>query len=427
MKHVQTIRALVLAGAVITAGNSTAIAGPYNLFTTIAIPTTAENMQPGGEMTAFDISFADSTGYYYFADRSNAAVDIINGATDKVVAQAGGPGVFTGQQATTSTSGPDGVVVAHIGTNATLFAGNGTSDVVAFNVNNPASPTLLSFSPISTGGTYRSDEMAFSPFTNQLIVANNADTPAFATLINATNGVVQSGKITIPASLGGSLNGGMEQSLWDPNTKTFFVSIPAFSGSSDPGGIAEIDTMGNVIATFHFANFGITSCSPAGLALGASGNLMAGCGTSKTQTVVFNPTANGGAGAVVAELTQVSGSDEIWYDSRTGNFYVTGVNSAGDRVIDVFRDLDYSLLQQIDLTTLGAGDVNAHSVAVDPLNGDIFVPLEGSTSVSSNTLCPKGCVAVFAVPEPSSLPIVAFALLGLVGTSLFVRRSSGHG
>ena len=200
MKSVRMARSLLLAGTAFVACASGASAGPfYSLLTTIPVPATAENNQ-GGAFTAFDISFADTTGYVYIADRSNAAVDIINGATDQIVAQAGGPGVFTGQQATTSVSGPDGVVVAHTGGQAILFAGNGASDVVAFNVNNPTAPTLMSFSPISTGGSFRADEMAFSPATNQLIVANNADSPAFATLINAPTGTVQVGHITITGS-----------------------------------------------------------------------------------------------------------------------------------------------------------------------------------------------------------------------------------
>jgi hypothetical protein len=205
----------------------------------------------------------------------------------------------------------------------------------------------------------------------------------------------------------------MEQSVWNPNTGTFFVSIPSFNGT-DPGGLAEINTSGTVVNTVHFDTFGISSCSPTGLGLGGSGNLVVGCGTAGTQTVVFNPQTN-----FHTTVASVSGSDELWYDPTTHNFYLTGVNAAGDRVIDVFRDtaLGLTLLQSIDLTALGADSVNAHSVAVNPLNGDIFVPLEGA---AGNTLCPNGCVAVFAAPEPGSLPVLVVGLAGLIG--LGVRR-----
>jgi hypothetical protein len=216
----------------------------------------------------------------------------------------------------------------------------------------------------------------------------------------------------------------MEQSIWNPNTGTFFVSVPALNGTNNPGGVQEISTSGQILRTFDFASFGIASCSPTGLALGGSGNMMVGCGNAKTQTVVLNPAANGGKGSVMT-LAQVSGSDEIWYDVANGKFYVTGVDAAGNRVIDVYSDATLSLLQEINLTALGAG-VNAHSVAVDPLNGEIFVPLEGTTATAADTLCPSGCVAVFAVPEPGTLPLAATGLLGVLALSLRLRRRTGE-
>ena len=97
------------------------------------------------------------------------------------------------------------------------------------------------------------------------------------------------------------------------------------------------------------------------------------------------------------------------------------MNAAGNRVIDVISDADYSLLQSIDLTALGAGTGNLHSVAVDPLDDEIFVPLLAS-SVGDGTFCPSGCVAVFAqnVAEPGSLPLLVVGLAGLMGFA--VRR-----
>jgi hypothetical protein len=273
---------------------------------------------------------------------------------------------------------------------------------------------------INTGGTFRVDEMAYSPTSNLLMVANNADTPAFASLINTITGSVNNppGKITVSNSPPG---GGMEQSVWNPNTGTFFVSIPAFNGTNNPGGVAEVATDGTVLHTFDFGTMGIGSCSPAGLALGASGNLMVGCGNASTQTVVLNPTT----GTIVTTLGNISGSDELWYDPVTHQFYVTGVNSAGDRVIDVIADGTYATLQSIDLTALGADHVNAHSVAVDQLNGDIFVPLEGTTATAVDTLCPNGCVAVFSTPEPGSLPLLVVGLTGLIGFAARRRVHSG--
>jgi hypothetical protein len=127
---------------------------------------------------------------------------------------------------------------------------------------------------------------------------------------------------------------------------------------------------------------------------------MVGCSNSQTQTVLLNPTANGGAGSIVATFSEISGSDELWYDPASGDYFVTGTDATGvNRIFAVISDATDTLLQ-----TVAVPDVNAHSIAVDPLNGDVFPPLEGSiVGGAQDTLCPRGCVAVFAqnIPEPS--------------------------
>ena len=90
-------------------------------------------------MFSFDISWIDpSNGLYYLADRSNAALDVIDttgaftGTADKFFGQIGGAAVgFQGDTGTTATSGPDGVVSAF----PCIFAGDGNSRVVSFNGN----------------------------------------------------------------------------------------------------------------------------------------------------------------------------------------------------------------------------------------------------------------------------------------------------
>ena len=388
----------------------------YALSTTIAIPASSVNSQ-GGKFNSFDISYVDPlTGYYYVADRSNASVDIINGATNTVVGQAGG---FVGQQATTSVSGPDGVVVVNNGGVATLYAGDGGSTLRSFNVTNPANPIALG--SVSTGGgAFRVDEMAYSPAANAIFAANNANAPAYASLISATPPTpsLTATNITVPNQVA---SGGLEQSVWNPNTGTFFVSVPTFNGT-DAGGVEEFSATGTALRSYNLSSFGIAACSPAGLTLGASGNLMIGCGTAGTQTVVLNPAGNG---TIVATLTAVSGSDELWYDSANGDHYVTGSNAAGDRVIDIYSDAGYALLQSIDLTTAGFGKSNLHSVAVDPLNDEIFVPITASSAAFPNTGCVNGCVAVFAqnVPEPNSATLALTALVGMLGLTMWRRRS----
>ncbi len=399
-----------MAAAILVAATSSAIAAPttYSLLKTIAVPSDAANVQPGGAFTSFDISFFDPvTRLDYVADRSNASVDIYSGASLSFVGRATG---FTGQAATTSRSGADGVLTVTVGGKTTLYAGDGNSTLKVFDVTNPVAPILLQ--TISTGGSFRVDEMAYSPLTHQVLVANNADAPAFGTLFATTNGTtpvsIAHTSITVPGAANAD---GLEQPVWNPNTGTFFISVPQIGGVG-AGGVAEILTNGTVGRVYNFTSMGIADCAPTGLALGASGNLMVGCGDAGTQTVLLNPT---GAGSIVTTFAQISGSDEIWYDPALGYYFVTGV-SGGGRVFDVISDATLALLQSVALGPLGISSLaNPHSISVDPVSGNVFLPLAGSTSAVPNLLCPLGCIAVFAqnVPEPASLALFGIALAGL--------------
>jgi PEP-CTERM motif len=407
--HVGTALAGLIAATAIV---SPAAALPISLLTTIAIPSDSANTQPGGEFNEFDISFFNpATGTDYVADRSNAAVDVFGG----LAFLGRTPDIFAGEAATHETSGPDGVVVVNSGSSHILFAGDYPSLLRTFTLSSAGLPTGTAFPALNTGGTFRVDEMSYSPSANLVLVANNADTPAFATLVNASTGTTVVGHIVVPNTVG------MEASVWDPHTGTFFVSVPQFGASpSDPGGIAEISTSGVVLNTFHFSSFGISSCSPAGLVLGASGHLMAGCSNSGTQTIVFDPTANAGKGAIVKTFSEISGSDELWYDPNDHDFYVTGTTASGSEAFDIINDTTLNILASVSLP-----DVDAHSIAVDPFNGDVYVPLEGGPT---NTLCSLGCMAVYgptSVPEPGTLPLMVAGLASLIGVAARRARRSG--
>src|SRR5262249_46050795 len=215
--------------------------------TSIAVPPSAANLspvnQPGRKFTSFDISFADPvTGNIFIADRSNASVDIFSGSSQTFLGRAEG---FTGQTGNNDTSGADGVLTVTSGGITTLYAGDGTSSLRVYNATNPAAPSFQQ--SISTGGTTRVDEMAYSPLTHQILAANNAESPAFANLFSTSTTnpghpapgqpvTLSVSNITVPANLGGILPnpqnvvGGMEQPVWNPTTGTFFVSIPQLSG-----------------------------------------------------------------------------------------------------------------------------------------------------------------------------------------------------
>jgi hypothetical protein len=409
--------------------------------TFIPVPTGAANFQPNGAFTSFDISFADPvTGNIFIADRSNAGVDVFSGSSLTFLGRAEG---FTGQTGNNNTSGADGVLTVTSGGITTLYAGDGSSTLRVYNATNPAAPVFQQ--SISTGGTTRVDEMAYSPLTQQILAANNAETPAFGNLFSTNNGHPQvhligappANQIPVPANLGGFPGGGMEQPAWNPTTGTFFVSIPQLSGGTtgmlvnpnNPGGVAEISTAGKVLRTIDFTNIpGLSSagCSPSGLAVAGNGNMLVGCNTNgPSQAILLDKNGNFlklvGAG-------QLGGTDELWYDPTTNRFYVTGGpggSNPGTRFFDVV-DANGNVLQTINLPTTSS----AHSITVDPFNGDVFVALAGTNPAGTNTDCPLGCIAVFAqaaVPAPivgAGLPGLIFAAGGLVALARRRRRTA---
>jgi hypothetical protein len=415
MKHLYLV---ALAGAVVMATT----AGPahgYFLEQTIPVLPTPDN-SVGGNFNTFDISFFDpATQLDYVADRSNAAVDVFSGASETLVGQVGGTGhLFAGQKATNAASGPDGVV---IGNPNQLFAGDGNSTLKAFNITPspfsyaPIPPTTaLGASGINTGGSFRVDEMAFDPHDHIVAAGNNADNPPFVTLVDANTSTILH-QIKFDGGVNGTPKGvtGIEQPVWDKNTQSFFVATVQ---DPNPGGITQLDINGNVLAFYNLASFGFSSCSPTGLSVannipGHGTVLGLNCGNANSQAILFDPTDNGGKGAVIKSFTQFSGGDEDWYDPNNGAFYFTAQNNATGPVLGIVNGFTDTLYQILPTSP------GAHSVAVDPVTGDIFMPFGG---IAGNTTCPKGCIAVFAAPEPGSLPILVVGLAGLIG--LAVRR-----
>jgi hypothetical protein len=386
----------------------------YVLTATIPIPTSPSNVQPGGVFSSFDISYFDpSTQLDYVADRSNAAIDIFSAQNNSYVGRIGGTCcLFSGQTSSTSTSGPDGVQVINLPGQHQVYAGNGPSTALGFNIGSPPTNNTQ-FANTFTQGQFRVDEMSFDPNTNRLLVANNADAPAFATLIDAKTGNIIKGNITIP---GAAPSDGMEASDYSSKTGKFYLALPSINGDKS-GGVAEIDPKtGTVLRVISLAALGITSYSPTGLAISKNGQILIGNGNSTGATVVLDPTAT----LIVASFTKVTGEDQVWYDPTTDRWFLAARNDPKGPLLGIIDANTDTWLQNL-MTTF-----NDHSVAVDPVSGKVFVPFGADPT---NTICPNGCIAVFdnaigAVPEPSTW---AMMILGFVGVGFMAYRRKNQG
>jgi len=388
---------------------------------------------PGNPLRSFDISFVNpDRAEFYFSDRSNSAIDVIDTETLKFKRFLGGfTGVaFNNGNVDNNHSGPDGVTTH----GRWLYAGDGNSTLKIFDLDAP--PALALKRTISTGGTTRVDEMALTTDGDLLLAANNAEDPPFATLfaVNGDDATDHTSKIMtttidptiLPAGFGLS----MEQPAWDRKTRRFYTSVPIvknnpqgcnFNANAGPitcdGGLLVIDPTAPTAVQGAFnpdTNTGVVllhACNPNGSTVGPDDNLLLGCtpqnSPSDTTTLVIN--------AKTKEQTPViniTGSDEVWFNKGDKRYYVgasrdctisgTPCPAANQQtpvlgVIDANTNL---LIEKIPQSS------NSHSVAADSRRNRIFVgqvaPVAvvgsgGDTTTVGAGICgtSNGCVAVY--------------------------------
>lgn len=142
--------------------------------------------------------------------------------------------------------------------------------------------------------------------------------------------------------------------------------------------------------TFDLAQFNIVACAPTGLARSSSNQFLIGC--DEGQTLIFDPTADGGRGAIVANTPQIFGADQVAYRPVTQEYFIAARNFRGSPQLGIIDAETGAFVETIPTTP---GD---YSVAVDPVSGKVFVPLGAAPG---NTVCPNGCIAVYAPNTPA--------------------------
>lgn len=322
--------------------------------TTIAIP--------GQPLKRFDISaFSAAQGIYGFSDRSNRAVDLIDAHTNR----------FAGRVVGFSRGAPNGLV--DVGDDQ-FWAGDGGSKLQVVDIR---SHKIVS--TIDTGGKNRVDELAYDPREQVVIAANNDDDPPFISFVSTASGHRIVGKLPFPQA-----TDGLEQPVWNPDDGLVYLSIPVLDHRKADGGIAVIDPRTHrLVDMIH-----VQQCMPAGMALGPSDHLLIGC-SDDAVAAGFAPRSlilDLRVRKVVAQIRQVGGSDEVWYDDGSGYYYLAAAANTGGPVLGIV-----DARRNAWLRNLPSGN-GAHSVAADPRSGWVFVPVAANGRIKG---CANGCVEVF--------------------------------
>lgn len=340
---------------------------------------------PDKPLAAFDVSWFDAhSGRYYLSDRGNAGVEVFDGDSGRYLRRIGG---FSGD-ANHDRSGPNGVLVIP-GRNE-LWAGDGDSTVKVVDL---ATDRITA---VSTGGGARADELAYDPDDQIVLVVNNAETTGddpqsgpFASLISAQPGHAILGKIHFHDA-----TAGLEQSVWDHAAGRFYLAVPELGGDPARGAVAVIDPRTASVVDM----WPVSECEPAGLALGPKQQLLLGCSGDAIEagfpakTLILNARERG---SLVREITQVGGSDEVWYNPGDMRYYLAARDNPSGPVLGIIDATSNEFLANIPTSK------NAKSVAVDPRTNSIMVPLTPNTDAFANDpthglQCDQGCVAIYS-------------------------------
>jgi hypothetical protein len=375
---------------------------------------------PGNPVTSADISWTDPvTERYYFADRSNFGVDIIDAEDDVFVGRVtgmAGPLPSGGGTATTNGPGPNGVLVTP---RRQLWAGDGNSTVRVADVDpdslnylnliGSASTAIPDCDSATAHYCGRADELGFDPRHRLILVANNAPLNVnaphapiapYATFISAVPPFSVLGHVSFPNA------GGLEQPLWDSEIGRFLLTVPGkiVNGliATDPS-VAVINPTTEMVEKTYNLNCptlaGNTSVSANGIALGPFQHvLVSACG--------FPIILSALTGHVFNVIKDIGGGDEVWHNPGDGRFFVTGLDMKATPPVQSLGVIDAetsTLLQAVK-------DVRGKNPAAFAENNHVFTIVQINAAIvaapaTDDSTCAQfgfrgtGCVAIFEHAE----------------------------
>jgi len=198
-----------------------------------------------------------------------------------------------------------------------------------------------------------------------------------------------------PATCMGALSlAGIGGSAFNPNSGFFLVTngnatTSLTVGSVDVVDAHHVDPVAGDVGPVVVNSFPMPNCMPTSIVQGPGNNFLVGC--ADHDGVAFPPNEyviDGTSGKIIANITNVGGVDEIWYNPGDNRYYLAARDMPNGPVMGVIDAKTNTWLENVPT------NANSHSIAVDSTNNRVFVPLQAGgicTTQSAN-----GCVGVFA-------------------------------
>jgi hypothetical protein len=388
---------LFTTGSASAADETFAPIGAIPVPTMQACPSATLVCNPDGGFGSFDISFVDPfAGVYIVADRSNAAVDVVDIHNDLTVARQltgcglapcpkASPNKFVGH-GPSGHAGPNGVITAN--DQKEVWAGDGDSTLKVLDINTGLlKHNITLVDPIThKQGTARADELCEDPHNHLVLIANDKAPDTFISFVSTSSysvvdAIKLDGNDTTHNAHGIKATNGIEQCQWNPRTGKFYINIPEVNGPGDdssPGAVLVIDPVSRqVTQTFPIPH---ADCAgPAGMAVGPEPQILLGCSVGSIMINEEN-------GDKIASFT--FRSDELWYNFGDNQYFL-----AGD---------DLGVVDAASATPDAGAKTNTHSVAAEPFSNHVYVPVNNAApltnfchSANAGISNAAGCILIY--------------------------------
>ena len=368
-----------------------------------------------GTNFSFDLGLVTNhgPGRYYFTDRNNQSVDVVDIASGQMIAQIKGAGAnaFTGclpvascAGANNGLSGPDGINdIFYTGMNK-IYAG----DVNSVKVIDPVSLTITkTITNVGVPGSgNRADEGCVDAVHHLYWISSPEEDTPVATIINTDTDAIVA-KITFSGAGG---NGpGLEQCRYDAASDNWFVNNDGTVTNPDgeldviPGASVRAIAAGATVDYTTLAGVKMynestptSPCDPTGMALGPGNDIAVNCRPGAVGAPLVVKIFDRTNGNLVASVP-AGGGDQLEYDPTSNRYFSASSrwNSTGKTInaggsCSAAKPCNPSLgiidAASRTVVALVPSGNNAHSVAVDPVSNHVFMPHSSDTAPAGATV-----------------------------------------